>query len=119
MSFVEYPIAARGDAPQSVGNLGCFRSRPLANVVEAIWDCEIPDAEFARTLTIKCAPSTSLWLMGHYRAPAAAVKRLKLTVDLLMKCALVVVVDLGASCGRKPTVGSAESHERGTEESPM
>lgn len=70
MSFVEYPISVHGDTPQRVGNLRCFRARFLANVVEAIWDCEIPDAEFARTLTIKCAPSTSLWLMGQYRVPA-------------------------------------------------
>jgi AraC-like DNA-binding protein len=70
MSFVEYPISVHGDTPDRVGNLRCFRSGLLANVVEGIWDYEIPDAAFARTLTIKCAPGPSLWLMGQYRAPA-------------------------------------------------
>ena len=85
MSFVEYPISVHGDTPQRVGNLRCFRARFLTDVVEGIWDCEIPDADFARTLTIKCAPSTSLWLVGQYRVPAEM--RQGATTLLPTKCA--------------------------------
>jgi AraC-like DNA-binding protein len=72
MTFVEFPIGARADAaaPAGVGTLSCLRSFLVPDIVEAIWDCDIPDDDFAKALTIKCAPGTSLWLMGHYRAPA-------------------------------------------------
>lgn len=70
MNFIEYPIGVHGNSQAGGGNLRCFRSRLLSDIVEAIWDCDIPDADFARTLTIKCAPGTSLWLMGQYRTPA-------------------------------------------------
>jgi AraC-like DNA-binding protein len=70
MNFVEYPIGAYGNAPTRVGTLRCFRSRLLSDIIEAIWDCDIPDGEFAKALTIKCAPGTSLLLMGQYRTPA-------------------------------------------------
>ena len=70
MNFVEYPIGAYGNAPARVGTLSRFRSHLLSDIIEAIWDCDIPDGEFAKALTIKCAPGTSLWLMGQYRAPA-------------------------------------------------
>ena len=70
MNFVEYPIRVQGNARPHVGNLRCFRSRLLSDIVEAIWDCDIPDDNVAKGLTIKCAPSTCLWLMGQYRTPA-------------------------------------------------
>jgi AraC-like DNA-binding protein len=56
----------------------------LSDVVEAIWDCDIPDGEFAKTLTIKCPPGTSLQLIGQYRAPAEIRHR---TEILPSKCA--------------------------------
>jgi hypothetical protein len=70
MNFVEYPIGADGNAPTRVGTLRCFRSCLLSDIIEGIWDCDIPDGEFAKALTIKCAPGTSLLLMGQYRTPA-------------------------------------------------
>jgi AraC-like DNA-binding protein len=71
MNFVEYPIGICAGVPagEGLGTLRCFRSRLLSDVVEAIWDCDIPDGDFAKALTIKCAPGTSLWLMGQYRTP--------------------------------------------------
>src|ERR1700750_2041988 len=72
IDFVERPISDPASIParKSVGTLTCFRPRLLSDIVEAIWDCDIPDADFAKALTIKCAPGTSLWLMGQYRTPA-------------------------------------------------
>jgi AraC-like DNA-binding protein len=72
MNFVEYPIGTHenGSAREGVGTLRCFRSPALSDIIEAIWDCDIPDGDFAKALTIKCAPGTSLWLMGQYRTPA-------------------------------------------------
>jgi AraC-like DNA-binding protein len=70
MNFVEYSIGTQGNAPARGGTLRCFRSSLLSDIVEAVWDCDIPDADLAKTLTIKCTPGTSLWLMGQYRTPA-------------------------------------------------
>ena len=73
MSLVkDLPIgaAANASAGGGIGIVKCFRPAPLSDVVEAIWDCDIPDPSFAKALTIKCAPGTSLWLMGQYRTPA-------------------------------------------------
>jgi AraC-like DNA-binding protein len=72
MNFVEYPVGVHENASarEGVGTLRCFRSPSLSDIIEAIWDCDIPDGDFAKALTIKCAPGTSLWLMGQYRAPA-------------------------------------------------
>jgi AraC-like DNA-binding protein len=70
MYSFEYPIGVRASACEGAGTLRRFRSRLLSDVVEAIWDCDIPDGDFAKALTIKCAPGTSLWLMGQYRTPA-------------------------------------------------
>jgi hypothetical protein len=70
MNCVEYPIGTLGNALARVGTLKCFRSDSLSDIVEAIWDCDIPDGDFAKALTIKCVPGTSLWLMGQYRTPA-------------------------------------------------
>ncbi|MGY4458525.1 helix-turn-helix domain-containing protein [Bradyrhizobium sp. LB13.1] len=89
MNFVEYPIGAgatasahRGD--RGVGTLKCFRSPSLSDVVEAIWECDIPDGDLAKTLTIKCAPGTALQLIGQYRTPAKIYQRTEL---LPTKCA--------------------------------
>jgi AraC-like DNA-binding protein len=86
MNFVEYSIGVGGNtsAHEGVGVLGCFRSPPLSDIVEAIWDCDIPDADFAKGLMIKCAPGTALWLMGQYRTPAEMRQRAQL---LPTKCA--------------------------------
>jgi hypothetical protein len=50
MKVVEYPIRfpANASAHQAAGILRCFRSPLLSDVVEAIWDCDIPDADFAQ-----------------------------------------------------------------------
>jgi len=86
MNFVEFPIGSRANAPacEGVGTLRCFRSRFLSDIVEAIWDCDISDGDFAKALTIKCAPGTSLWLMGQFRTPAEMRQGTRL---LPMKCA--------------------------------
>jgi AraC-like DNA-binding protein len=86
MNFVDYPIGANPSVPVCVGGgtLTCFRPRLLSDIVEAIWDCDIPDGDFAKTLTIKCAPGTSLWLMGQYRTPAEMRQRTRV---LPTKCA--------------------------------
>jgi AraC-like DNA-binding protein len=41
----------------------------LADIVDAIWDLDVPDSDVARALAIKYAPGTSLLLMAQYRAP--------------------------------------------------
>jgi AraC-like DNA-binding protein len=47
----------------------CYRPPALADVVDSIWDWDIPDADIARALTISQAPGTPLLLVGRYRAP--------------------------------------------------
>ena len=86
MNFVEYAIGAGANASahEGVGILRCFRSPLLSDTLEAIWDCDIPDGDFARALTIKCAPGTSLQLIGQYRKPAEIHQRTEL---LPAKCA--------------------------------
>ncbi|WP_083841317.1 helix-turn-helix domain-containing protein [Bradyrhizobium sp. STM 3843] len=87
MNFVEYPIdvGAKASAEEETGILRCFRSPPpLSDILEAIWDCDIPNARFAKSLTIKCAPGTSLQLIGQYRRPAEIHQRAKI---LPAKCA--------------------------------
>ena len=87
MSFFEHPIGVRVSACEGRGTLRRFRSQLLSDVVEAIWDCEIPDGDFAKTLAIKCAPGTSLWLMAQYRVPAEIRQGTRL---LPMKCAIQI-----------------------------
>jgi AraC-like DNA-binding protein len=86
MNFVEYPIGAGANASKhdGFGILRCFRSPSFSDVIEAIWDCDIPDGDFAKALTIKCAPGTSLQLIGQYRRPAEIHQRAEL---LPTKCA--------------------------------
>jgi AraC-like DNA-binding protein len=86
MNFVEYPIGAAANVSAHEGGavLRCFRSPLLSDALEAIWDCDIPDGDFARALTIKCAPGTSLQLIGQYRRPAEIHQRMEL---LPTKCA--------------------------------
>ena len=86
MTSVEYPlgIATNPSAHQGTGILRCFRSPLLSDIVEAIWDCDIPDGDFAKAVTIKCAPGTSLQLIGQYRKPAQIQQR---TEPLPAKCA--------------------------------
>ena len=78
MNYVGYPISvdAKASAKEETGILRCFRSPPpLSDIVEAIWDCDIPDASFAKSLIVKCAPGASLQLVGQYRRPAAISQR--------------------------------------------
>ncbi len=85
MNFVEYPIGVRADtSTRDIGILRCFRSPSLSDTIEAIWDCDIPDEDFAKALTIKCAPGTCLHLIGQYRKPAEIHQRTEL---LPTKCA--------------------------------
>jgi len=86
MNLVEYPIGVGANASGhgGVGTLRCFRSPSLSDVVEAIWECDIPDGDLAKALTIKCAPGTSLQLIGQYRTPAKIYQRTEL---LPTKCA--------------------------------
>ena len=71
MDFVEYPIQTQaGSASGEAGVLRCFRSPLLSHIVGAIWDCDVPDHDVAKALTIKCAPGTPLLLMTQYRKPA-------------------------------------------------
>ena len=75
MSFTEYPIAipAGGPSREPVGTFRCFRLPCLADVVDAIWDCDIPDGVAARGLAIKHAPGTSLLMMAQYRVAGASL----------------------------------------------
>jgi AraC-like DNA-binding protein len=86
MKLVEYPIGITANASthQGAGVLRCFRSPLLSDIVEAIWDCDIPDGDSAKAFTIKCAPGTSLQLIGQYRTPAQIRQRTEL---LPAKCA--------------------------------
>ncbi|WP_448030456.1 helix-turn-helix domain-containing protein [Bradyrhizobium liaoningense] len=72
MNVVEYPIGGNAtiSAQGQPGVLRCFRSFPPSDIIEAIWDCDIPDGDLAKSLTIKCPPGTSLQLIGQYRKPA-------------------------------------------------
>lgn len=80
MKFIEYSIGIRANASahQGAGILRCFRSPLLSDIVEAIWDCDIADEDVAKALTIKCAPGTSLQLIGQYRMPAEIYQRTEL-----------------------------------------
>ena len=69
MNCIEYPVGVKTSTPNNVGSFRCFRSRLLADIVDAIWDLDIPDRDVAKTLAIKCAPGTSFLLMAQYRAP--------------------------------------------------
>jgi AraC-like DNA-binding protein len=78
MSFAEYPIRSHAANLQhaSGGAFRCFRPRRLADVVDAIWDWDVPDELAAKSLTIKLAPSTSLLLMAQYRPAAVRARHL-------------------------------------------
>jgi AraC-like DNA-binding protein len=41
----------------------------LADVVEVIWDWDVPDADVAKALVINAPPATSVFLVAQYRAP--------------------------------------------------
>lgn len=86
MNFIEYPVGVKTSAPleNNVGSFRCFRSRLLADIVDAIWDLDIPDSDVARALAIKYAPGTSLLLMAPYRAPVLVRQADR---DLPNKCA--------------------------------
>ena len=73
-SFAEYPIQLQALNPQhaSRGAFRCFRPKLLADVVDAIWDWDVPEEFIAKSLTIKQAPGTSLLLMAKYRSEVRA-----------------------------------------------
>src|SRR5215467_12963686 len=74
MNFAEYPIRADAANPARGSNGAFRRFRPqlLDDVVDAIWDWDVPEELAARSLTIKLAPGPSLLLMAHYRSPIPA-----------------------------------------------
>jgi AraC-like DNA-binding protein len=74
MSFNEYPIRAHANNSQhaSRGAFRCFRPKLLEDVVDTIWDWDVPDELAAKSLTIKQAPGTSLLLMAKYRSAIGA-----------------------------------------------
>lgn len=41
----------------------------LVDIVDAVWDLDIPDGDAAKALTIKYPPGTSILLIAQYRAP--------------------------------------------------
>jgi AraC-like DNA-binding protein len=49
-----------------------FRPSSLGDIVEVIGDLDIADAEMAKALTFRHAPSTSIHLIAQYRSPAHA-----------------------------------------------
>jgi AraC-like DNA-binding protein len=68
MNFAQYPIRASNSAHASDGAFSCYRPDSLADVVDAIWDWDVPDELAAKSLTIKYAPGTFLLLMTQYRS---------------------------------------------------
>ena len=99
MNCVEYPIGipAEDPAQEGIGILRRFHSPALSDLFEAIWDCDIPDGDFAKALTIKCAPGTSLQLIGQYRTPAEIHRRAE---RLPAKCATHIQADAVTVCPR-------------------
>lgn len=73
-SFAEYPLHAHATTPRHArcGSFRCFRPKLLADVVDAIWDWDVPEELAAKSLTIKQAPGTSLLLMAKYRSEIRA-----------------------------------------------
>jgi AraC-like DNA-binding protein len=47
----------------------------LADVVEAVWDVDVPDAAVARGLACRILPSTSTVMVVHYRSPISSDRR--------------------------------------------
>src|ERR1700761_5242057 len=89
LRFNEYSIRGRDGTPSDSKFCAfrCFRSRLLADVVDAIWDWDIPDAQLANSITIKQAPGTSLLLIAQYRSP---VQLQHPNENLPLKCAIQV-----------------------------
>jgi AraC-like DNA-binding protein len=66
---------SRSGPADSLSALGLQVFRPrivLRDVVEDIWDWDLPDATAARRLTIRLPPSTYALLLMQYRAPLVA-----------------------------------------------
>jgi AraC-like DNA-binding protein len=65
----------RGERAVGLAALGLQVFRPrsvLRDIVEDIWDWDLPDAAAARRLTVRLPPSTYAFLLMQYRAPLAA-----------------------------------------------
>lgn len=99
MNLIEYPVGVTTSArvAYGVGHFRCFRSRLLGDIVDAIWDLDVPDGDAARALAIKYAPGTCLLLMAQYRAPVLVQHRGR---DLPNKCATQIQA---ASVTLRPT----------------
>jgi AraC-like DNA-binding protein len=53
-----------------------FRPHPkVADIIEAIWDIDLPDASSAKAIAFKVLPAVSPTLCVHYRAPAGSDQR--------------------------------------------
>jgi len=54
-----------------------FPPKPaLADIVETIWDIDLPEAHLARALTFRVLPAISPTLCLHYRAPSTSTQRI-------------------------------------------
>jgi AraC-like DNA-binding protein len=89
MNFIEYPVGGKtiGTIDNNIGSFRHFRSPFLTEIVDSIWDLDIPDSDAAKTLAIKLAPSPSLLLMAQYRTPAAVRQG---NQDFPSKCAIQI-----------------------------
>jgi len=47
----------------------------LADLVEAVWDVEVPECDAARSMAVKVLPTASSVMVVHYRAPASPDRR--------------------------------------------
>lgn len=54
-----------------------FQPKPaLADIVETIWDIDLPEAHSAREMTFRVLPAISPTLCLHYRAPSTSTQRI-------------------------------------------
>ena len=49
---------------------------PVSDIVETVWDIDLPEAHSARTMTFRVLPAISPTLCVHYRAPATSNQRI-------------------------------------------
>ena len=47
----------------------------LMDIVDAVWDLDVPDGDAAKALTIKYPPGTSILLTAQYRVPFRTDRR--------------------------------------------
>jgi AraC-like DNA-binding protein len=71
------PAQAASALEVQVLNFMFFTPHPgIADVVDAIWDVDLPDPELAGSVSFKVLPAASPTLCIHYRAPARSDQRI-------------------------------------------